>query len=89
MLDWKARTAIRSIGKADDDVLADAEPGAATELCYACHTMMTSRSRGRGAANDVTIPLPHWTGTTLAQRRAEMHAQVAEFIIDEDEDAEP
>ncbi|KAH7102820.1 hypothetical protein BKA62DRAFT_829088 [Auriculariales sp. MPI-PUGE-AT-0066] len=94
VLDWKSRTAIRSFEPMDAEapVVGDVGPGRSTEdsgtaseLCYACHTQLTSRARVRGEANAASVPVPRWTGTTLAERRAAMRSAVSEFILDDDD----
>jgi cytoplasmic tRNA 2-thiolation protein 2 len=97
-MNWKERTAIRSLATVSAEDAAGAltaenlvsgcpqdHVGAVSELCYACHTMLTSRARTRGEPNSVSTPVPHWTGTTLAERRAAMRSTVSEFILNDDD----
>ena len=68
VLDWKARISIRALPSHDvnqDDrsgdtleALNDRLKSLADDLCYACHTMLTSRSpRSSAPAEGVVLPL--------------------------------
>ncbi|KIY52409.1 hypothetical protein FISHEDRAFT_63791 [Fistulina hepatica ATCC 64428] len=69
--EWKAHTAMRSL---EPDAEAFAEPDAshlALQLCYACHTTLTSRN-GRGKiSSDLHRPvvLPVWTSAQLVAQK--------------------
>lgn len=88
VLEWKARTAIRSLHPESAQTL-DVQDGAAEELCYTCHTMLTSRARVRGVNDtDLALPVPSWTTSMVRERRSAMRESVNEFILDDASDEE-
>lgn len=89
VLEWKARISIRSLDPIDgtsttapplqlpklqDMQDAPPKPTLALQLCYACHTHLTSRTpRPRESAKGLnlsTVVLPMWTSASLANTAA-------------------
>ncbi|EJD48958.1 hypothetical protein AURDEDRAFT_161896 [Auricularia subglabra TFB-10046 SS5] len=86
VLDWKSRTAMRSLDPPDPNAVE--LDGAAGDMCYACHTMLTSRARVRASADsNQVVPVPTWATSTLLERRAALRESVREFILEDADDA--
>ncbi|KZW02942.1 hypothetical protein EXIGLDRAFT_759644 [Exidia glandulosa HHB12029] len=82
VLEWKTRTAIRSFSS-DSEQDKTEGTAVAEELCYACHTMLTSRARVRGPSDvEQVLPVPSWTSSTI---RARMRESVKDFILDDED----
>ena len=83
MLDWKARISIRALPSSDSR--SNVEPPSesnldqtlAQNLCYACYTMLTSRSPRSGAAPPEGVVLPLWASPVAIEPPA-VHADEVE-----------
>lgn len=75
ILEWKAHISIRSLLTDPDEIKQEQEQSQSSQrltpsLCYACHTMLTSKSsRSTQSAGDRTVRLPEWTLSRLNRER--------------------
>lgn len=79
---WNARTSIRTLkhtptsGIKNDASVVETTP---TDLCYACHTALTSRGAKSVMPRDGgATPMPMWA----------LKQEIGEFLLSEDEDGE-
>ena len=73
VLDWKARISIRTLpsreaerdddGESKIDALNNRMRGLADNLCYACHTMLTSRSPRSQTSTPEGVVMPVWVNS--------------------------
>lgn len=95
--EWKERISVRSLNEALFHESTDTSHDAlllTPLLCYACHTLLTSRSsrgtrRIESLGNNIEhVPMPEWVGEN-AQRslksRKEMREEIDKFLINGEE----
>lgn len=89
VLDWKARISIKSL---PGNEAVDEQSGPAGEsveqlaplLCYACHSMLISRSSKSVAPKvDQVVPVPIWVSSSLAgdTNLERMKDFISEFLL--------